>query len=344
MATVLGVTFHDEVRCTSRLGSGLVRFAASLDVDALPLLQQVGFSEHVFDPPHKRISLDRFAKLLDLLAEESKMETFGLRFAASLTPGDSGILGLAMANAPNLLAGWKLFQTCSPLVADGGFWYFNQANSVVKCVWGFSAYVTNRDQHTDFRLLLGINNVRLFAGRNWYPSEVETQRKTPSDASEYRQMLCPSIRFDCFNNSITFPAELLSATRPEADVRVFNALKDQCESAVAAVLEELEIGQKVQRHIADLLPMGHASLIRVAERMNMGERTMQRKLASRNLRFESLLDFARKELAQSLVGDPQISLTTIAQKCGYSSTSAFSRAFMGWFGKRPHQIRQDLTE
>jgi two-component system response regulator YesN len=51
------------------------------------------------------------------------------------------------------------------------------------------------------------------------------------------------------------------------------------------------------------------------------------------------MDQLRFERARQLMSDPEIKLEEVAERCGYQSASAFSRAFKTMFGCGPSAWR-----
>ena len=60
-----------------------------------------------------------------------------------------------------------------------------------------------------------------------------------------------------------------------------------------------------------------------------------RRLAAEDTRFRKLLDAARRHMAQQLLADTLLEVGEMAERLGYASTSAFTRAFRRWSGLAP---------
>ena len=71
----------------------------------------------------------------------------------------------------------------------------------------------------------------------------------------------------------------------------------------------------------------------------MSGRTLQRKLAEQGHSYQSLVDAARRELAERLLTDSKHSLAEIAYLTGFSEQSSFNRAFKRWAGQTPRSFR-----
>ena len=93
------------------------------------------------------------------------------------------------------------------------------------------------------------------------------------------------------------------------------------------------------RLIHALLPMGRASIANVARAMNRNVRALQRDLAKEGTEFSVLLSDIRAELATSYLQDSTVQVRTVAERLGYSSTTAFIRFFRTRFGVSPQAWR-----
>ena len=82
------------------------------------------------------------------------------------------------------------------------------------------------------------------------------------------------------------------------------------------------------------------SLVRVAERMKLSPRTVRRRLEDEQTNFSIELDGVRSELGKSYVQRSNRSITEIAFLLGFSSVSAFHKAFRRWHGAAPSDLRQ----
>ena len=95
----------------------------------------------------------------------------------------------------------------------------------------------------------------------------------------------------------------------------------------------------VSNKIVDLLGVSNPTLALVARELNLGERTVQRRLALEGTSFEDVLAATRRSVAERLLSDTQLPLTDIAFMLGFSELSAFTRAAKRWHGVSPRQFR-----
>ena len=111
---------------------------------------------------------------------------------------------------------------------------------------------------------------------------------------------------------------------------------------VAAMPDADAFDRSLQQTLLSLLPEGGATVARVAEALHVSVRTLQRRLDSRGLTWQQVLDRSREELARHYLADRALTLSDIALLLGFSEQSAFTRAFRRWTGETPVQIRKRL--
>lgn len=86
---------------------------------------------------------------------------------------------------------------------------------------------------------------------------------------------------------------------------------------------------------------GDPSLVRVAKKVALSPRTLQRRLNEYGVDFKKLTDDTRRRFAMKYLKDRNNTLTQIAFLLGYSEVSAFNRAFKRWTGSTPLKYRKE---
>ena len=95
--------------------------------------------------------------------------------------------------------------------------------------------------------------------------------------------------------------------------------------------------------IAEILPEGHPTIEKVARSMGSSVRTLQRRLANKELSYSEILDEVRRNEACRLLERRNQSISIVSSSLGYSEPSAFTRAFSRWMGLAPSKYRQRLA-
>ena len=84
---------------------------------------------------------------------------------------------------------------------------------------------------------------------------------------------------------------------------------------------------------------GYPSVERVAQRMQVAVRTLQRRLNEQGLTYSDLVEKLRYREACRMLKRTEKPVAAIAAALGYTDPSHFSRAFRRWSGMRPSQYR-----
>jgi len=82
------------------------------------------------------------------------------------------------------------------------------------------------------------------------------------------------------------------------------------------------------------------TLSNLAAETGHSERTLQRRLLERGVRFRDLLEEARRRVASDLLTQTQTPIAEIAFGLGYSEQTSFNHAFRRWTGVSPKIMRQ----
>ncbi|AKF08956.1 AraC family transcriptional regulator [Sandaracinus amylolyticus] len=103
--------------------------------------------------------------------------------------------------------------------------------------------------------------------------------------------------------------------------------------------ESVSFDQELERAFWAAHARGEASLETTAAALGVGARTLQRRLTSMGSSFAQRRSEILHRRAVQLLRDEQIPIDVIAERLGYSSRTAFERAFTRWCGKTPHAVR-----
>jgi AraC-like DNA-binding protein len=103
------------------------------------------------------------------------------------------------------------------------------------------------------------------------------------------------------------------------------------------------LGQ-VRGAIVELVSDGEVTLERVAKRLRTSPRTLQRRLHADERQFRDVVEDVRKTLALQYLRESTLSVDQTAYLLGFSTSSAFGRAFRRWHGCSPGQHRASQSD
>lgn len=140
----------------------------------------------------------------------------------------------------------------------------------------------------------------------------------------------------------TLPREVLTQPLATADSFLLPRFVDAMQDLLAN-LPSNDLIDQVKRRIQLLLGSGDMSEERVAVPLNISPRHLRRKLSQEGTSYEQLVDEVRKEAAIRMIGQGELSLTSIAYELGFLDPSSFTRAFRRWTDMSPTAFRRQIA-
>lgn len=187
----------------------------------------------------------------------------------------------------------------------------------------------------DTAVAIAIRTIRMLCGdRGVNPVAVHLRRPRPPRVDPYQRAFRAPIAFDAAETVIVLDRGLVERPLPAGHGR----LAQQSEEAIVRYLAALDCGpvsRRVQEILVDRLPSGAPSKASVARELRCSARTLQRHLQREGRTFAALLRATRLDLARAFIAEGRLSVKQMTFLLGFSSRSAFSRAFKGWTGSAP---------
>ena len=126
------------------------------------------------------------------------------------------------------------------------------------------------------------------------------------------------------------------------------------EDLIAILLPGLEATlneRESERTFADDVRMGQGRCMqgerptvdKIAREMGMSPRTLQRRLEEAGTSYQELLDEVRRQSARRLLAETDLDAGEVAFLLGFEELNSFTRAFRGWEGTTPIQLRRSNT-
>jgi AraC-like DNA-binding protein len=98
--------------------------------------------------------------------------------------------------------------------------------------------------------------------------------------------------------------------------------------------------RRVRRVLMEELQLGEPTLARLAARLRMSERTVQRRLGDDGTSMQALLDEVRCQISVRQLAESSRTIAEISYAVGFAEVRAFHRAFKRWTGSTPAAYRQ----
>ncbi|WP_158845420.1 AraC family transcriptional regulator [Saccharothrix deserti] len=324
----------------------LAPIAAEDGVDLRPALTRVGLDEAVMRSAALRVSYRQGSAVIRRAIELTADAHLGLRVGAAQHLTSWGLLGFALMAADTLRD-----------AVETGMRFQNLSGAMV--VWsarqedlGFVLRVDLPDPALDpavavFLVEEAFSSVttltRLTMGPAFAPQVVEFAFPTPRDTGLFDDLFRCPVRFGAAGNRLVFPDSWAGTAMPGRDPVTFASVLELLDAQVVSRRSRQDLLEVVEVSIAQSLPTV-PSFAQQAHRHAAGERTLRRRPAECGTTYEAIVDGVRRERVEQLLRRPELTLSDIARRVGFSDVRALRRAVRRWHGVAPLQLRGDILD
>ena len=321
-----------------------LQYAESKKLDTDKLIIEAGIDPKVMANANGRIIGSQFQSLIRRLIESTGDHLLGLHTSQFVQPGSYSVLGYITMSCSTIGEAMDKIQPYERLVGDMGTTSFEDLGDSILQSWHCiydDALV--RPQMIDNVLASWTNFARWLANQNASPEKVLFKKPTPAkdDLAAYEKFFNCQVEFNTDVDGIILNKDLLSISLRQPDNLLLQTLESHANQQISDLNKHAEnFSDKVRALIRNQLNMGSARKELIAAELHMTERTLQRKLASEDSSYQSLLNEIRLELASDLLKNSEIGIQDIAYNLGFSDGRSFHRSFKSWTGKTPGQFRE----
>ncbi|MBS2031983.1 MAG: AraC family transcriptional regulator ligand-binding domain-containing protein [Deltaproteobacteria bacterium] len=264
----------------------------------------------------------------------------GLHSALALPPGSLGVLEFGPQVAPTgraavefVVQHFSLLRPVSRLRLENSHWPW-------RVTFTPPADGPPNWELAEHEVALVVRILRAAIGADFVAERATfTQRRSGSER-EFEQFLGTSkVEFGQRSTSLVLGAAAVQRTPPKADAGLFAFLS----ARATRELEEVRIRvvpSFIREQLASMLGKQAPTLSRLAVKLRMSTRTLQRRLEQSDTNFHELLDAVRAEKATHLLDTTVLPIDEVSAQLGYSSPRAFLRAFRRWTSTTPTQWRR----
>jgi AraC-like DNA-binding protein len=316
----------------------LVQLVERWQISPDELLAGLVISEVLVDPL-ARLPIGVMHDLLERARLLTGEPGLGYHLALQDRVSTYGYIGLAASAAPTVRAVIDLAVQFAPL--------FSSALSLSLRVEGGRAFV-RIDENVDLgsvrdivliHLMLGLESLVIsLTGRREHGA-AEMAIPEPPYQPRFTHLV-PRWRFGQPANCFVMAAETLDWPIVAADPGSLELMRATCERALVEREVDESFVQSVRRAIVRESG-GTRSLAQVADKMEISQRTLTRRLTEHGAKFSSLVEQVRRDQALLLLRTTTLSVREIARRLDYANSSTFVRAFRSWMEKTPGEYRRE---
>jgi AraC-like DNA-binding protein len=302
---------------------------AGLDPDRL--LREFGLPQGCLSEPDLMIPVEPVRQLLEVAAQRSGVEAFGLQMAEARRLSSLGPLGMLVREQPTLREAVEAFVHYSRLLNEALFLALEESGDVLvlreELIVGHSGSVR---QSTELAIGVTFQMLRSFLGPEWKPRRVCFAHDAPRNRSVHTRVFGRDVEFGQDFNGIVCSRRDLLVANPHADPIMAGYARKLLEESRPADAQQL--APKVRQLAVMQLTSGRCTIERVAQLLGVDRRTVHRRLSQESQSFTGIVDEVRRELATRYMADRGRTLAEISSLLGFAAPSGFSRWYKQQFG------------
>lgn len=314
-----------------------------LPVDGL--LKEVGLSKTDLNNPEARLPYALVVKLIEGAARLAGDPCYGLRLGTSRNARERGLLGFLALNSPTLMDALVNLQRFYKVVRESGEFEIERNSPVVAVkIREVDPALRGLKNNIGFTVGTLVRGCRDLTRQAIPPLAVELTYDEPDAKvrAEYAEVLGCPVKFGAREWVVlTYPEEVMRLPVQDADAKLLQVLERACQKIVGASSPKTQdLVHRVRELIIERLPKSSATIDAIAEELNIGSKTLERRLAERGASFSALLDETRQKAAKHYLEATDLRLSAVAYMVGYTEPAALVRAFKRWTGETPSQFRE----
>jgi len=323
--------------------AGLLEAITAAGGNADQILQTWDLDRSVFSKSDGFIPCCAFAGILKDAAQATGDDCFGLHFGENFQPKNIGPLAYVALNSPTIATGIQNVERYLHVYDSSAKWFFT-----VEGNRGYIRYLLTDigfeplRQSNEHGMTIIVNTLRMMVGSQWAPQEVQFAHAAPEQTSEHHRIFRAPVVFSCETNALVIERDFIEREVPAADQQLYQIMKQYLDQVLSEIPREDAVLSSIRKAVAESMRDGDPKLSRVAKKVSMGPRTLQRRLKEYGSDFKKLVEDTRQRFAVSYLKDRKNSLTEVAFLLGYSEVSAFNRAFKRWTRSTPLSYQRKM--
>ncbi|WP_249977694.1 AraC family transcriptional regulator [Vreelandella olivaria] len=305
-------------------------------------LELAGISPFLLSAPNGRVTVEQFAELYRLIAQDLDDETPRF-FSRPLRCGTLKLLCLSLLEAPTLHIALHRYTQFFRILLDDFGYTFSINNGLARMALVEHASLQGS------RVLIHELMLKLFHGiASWMiarkipPLLMECSYAPPPYNADYLYFHPGKVRFNQPQTAMSFDPSLLKHPIRQTKQHLSAFLQRAPADWFYVSFEEQLLSHRVREHLKRHLPAS-GTVAHVADAMHMSVRTLSRRLHQEGTHFQAVKDEFRRDYAVQALTHGSRPLTMIADTLGFEDLACFSRAFKQWTGNSPAAYRKART-
>lgn len=306
-----------------------------------PILRHCGIDPDILHDSEERLAMTNLTPLWECCVERTRDPGFGLRMVRYTRPADLYGIDLALYTSATLGHAVQRYARFIPLLTTvtRAYLFADEHGD-----WRLETRLTGERHPADAaRDYFNYFNVRLFERQSDRPAKDILRRielVLPASDPAVWEALGTPVSFGHPCATLVFRKEAWDMPLPGANALLLTRVEQPILEYLSRMGAPLPLSA-LRARLVDLLPES-PNLQRLAAVLQLPEERLQDSLNDQGTSFNQLLDQTRQAQVQHMLAMPSLSIEQVAERVGFSSSSALIRAFRRWTGTTPLNYRKRL--
>lgn len=317
------------------LTEAIARTMEGYQVDSGDVFERLGLQREPYRDPDARLPNDIMKQVWDEAERLTGDPCFGFRVGMSFHVTNYHAVGYAWLSSASLRDALERLVRYQKLISTAVDLALESHDSELHYV------IRGPDmppQAADAACCAAVQVCRDVASREFAPIRVEMARRCPPCSLELQQFFGCEVTYDAPDTRLHLSATSVNEPLPRNNPALAQASEEIARDYIMR-MDHNDVVTKARVLLIGQLPDGEPARSRLAQSLNMSERTLARRLADHDYTFTSLVDEIRHELAGEYLRQTRFSVTDVAFLLGFSDQSNFARAFKRWTDQTPSEFR-----
>ncbi|NUP07902.1 MAG: helix-turn-helix domain-containing protein [Polyangiaceae bacterium] len=309
-----------------------------LGVDVDETARRAGLSAVQLEGAKLRLTTAEFFAFWRALDEVAKMRDLGLVLGSEALDQGYSVASTTALHAPNGEAALKTLARYKRLTCPEEVeLQIERGEASIRFHWMLAEAAVPR-LLVDSSFASFVELVRRGTGTHVVPRRIELARRSSDARMLAEHFGCP-IKFGAPYDRLVFDESVLALRFATHDALALTAVVPGLEAELAGKSKVRPFHRELRVAIARHMAVERPTVAKIARRLRISSRTLQRRLEEERTTYQAELDEVRHTTARRLLRNTDFDPVEVAFLLGFEEPNSFSRAFRGWEGTTPTQWR-----
>jgi AraC-like DNA-binding protein len=332
-------TIGQALRVSAIYARALIEAVEAAGVPLEALSRAAGLPPEQFANPYAWIEVAELDRLVSCAIELTGDPAFGLHWCERSPMMKFELFAMVTACAPTLREALACLLRFQPILTERPeLELVERADSTIMRFVPLATTELGLRVRTELGVFGLVRLMRHVGAPAGAVRRIAFAHRAPPYVQEYERLFDGRARFAQAYSGIEVDSAWLDRHVHNTNHELHQLLTIEAQQVLSRVRSASGYGGQVRAYLRRQFPR-LPEMREAARALALSERSLRRRLAEEGLSYSAILQESQLLLARQLLGDPTRSIQQVAFEIGFTSTTAFHRAFKRWTGESPAVFR-----